>query len=101
MRGWVERDMRLIDADKLKESVPETHVDIFENCRHCRLLDKDEVCDLIDDAHTIDAVPVARIKDLCERWVDGCAMCTHMDCDKCWLKDCIEELKEMIDGMCL
>ena len=55
--------MRLIDADSLKESVPETHVDIFENCRNCRLLDQDEVRDLIDDAPTVDAVEVVRCKD--------------------------------------
>lgn len=56
-------EQRLIDANKLKESVPETHVDIFENCRNCRLLDKYQVRDLIDDAPTVDAVEVVRCKD--------------------------------------
>lgn len=55
--------MRLIDADALKKSVPNTHVDIFENCRNCELLDDEQVEELIDNAPTIDAVPVVRCKD--------------------------------------
>jgi len=35
--------MRLIDADALKKAIPNTHVDIFENCRNCRLLDDEQV----------------------------------------------------------
>lgn len=43
--------------------IPSTHVDIFENCRNCRLLDESEVKQIIDDAPTVDAVPVVRCKD--------------------------------------
>ena len=45
---------RLIDADALK--IPSTSVDIFENCRNCRLLDEEQVREIIDNAPTIDAV---------------------------------------------
>ena len=55
--------MRLIDADRTKESIPETSVDIFENCARCGLLDREQVFDLIDEQPTIDAVPVVRCKD--------------------------------------
>lgn len=55
--------MRPIDADALKKSVPNTHVDIFENCRNCELLDDEQVEELIDNAPTIDAVPVVRCKE--------------------------------------
>ena len=44
--------MRLIDADKIK--IPDTHVDAFENCRNCELLDKYQVQELIDSAPTIE-----------------------------------------------
>lgn len=60
--------MRPIDADALKKSVPNTHVDIFENCRNCELLDDEQVEELIDNAPTIDAVPVVRCKDC--KWYD-------------------------------
>lgn len=46
--------MRLIDADRTKESIPETSVDIFENCARCGLLDREQVFDLIDEAPTIE-----------------------------------------------
>jgi len=46
--------MRLIDADALKKAIPNTHVDIFENCRNCRLLDDEQVKQLIDDTPTIE-----------------------------------------------
>ena len=46
--------MRLIDADAIK--IPNTHADIFENCRNCKLLDAEQVKELIDSAPTIDAV---------------------------------------------
>lgn len=45
-----------------------------------------------------DAVPVDRLKDLCERWTDVCGMCIYEECDKCALRSCIDELKEIIDG---
>ena len=46
--------MRLIDADALKKAIPNTHMDIFENCRNCRLLDDEQVKQLIDDTPTIE-----------------------------------------------
>ena len=58
--------MRLIDADALKKSVPNTHVDIFENCRNCELLDDEQVEELIDNAPTIDAEPVRHAN-----WIDA------------------------------
>ena len=44
--------MRLIDADALKNMVPDTRVDIFENCRNCALLTAEDVMRLIDQAPT-------------------------------------------------
>lgn len=46
--------MRLIDADVLKEMIPTTDVDFFENCRNCSLLYKEQVLELIDMTPTID-----------------------------------------------
>lgn len=46
--------MRPIDADRTKESIPETSVDIFENCARCGLLDREQVFDLIDEQPTIE-----------------------------------------------
>ena len=40
--------MRLIDADALKEMIPTTSVDMFENCRNCSLLSEEQVNELID-----------------------------------------------------
>ena len=47
--------MRLIDADALKESIPETKPDIFENCGTCTTLMDYEVKDLINKQPTIHA----------------------------------------------
>lgn len=46
--------MRLTDADALKLAIPETSVDVFENCRNCTLLSKEQVLELIDAAPTIE-----------------------------------------------
>lgn len=46
--------MRLIDADVLKEMIPTTSVDMFEECRNCSLLYKEQVLELIDMTPTID-----------------------------------------------
>ena len=46
--------MRLIDADVLKELIPTTSVDMFENCRNCSLLSEEQVLELIDMTPTID-----------------------------------------------
>ena len=56
--------MRLIDADALK--IPSTSVDMFENCRNCRLLDEEQVREIIDNAPTIDAVEVVH-----GEWIDA------------------------------
>lgn len=45
---------RYIDADLLKQSIPSTKMDEFENCRYCRLLDEEQVKDLIDEQPTAD-----------------------------------------------
>ena len=46
--------MRLIDADALKELIPTTSVDMFENCRNCSLLSEEQVMELIDMTPTVD-----------------------------------------------
>ena len=46
--------MRLIDADALIKNIPNTHEDIFENCRNCKLLDKNQIVDIIDEQPTIE-----------------------------------------------
>jgi hypothetical protein len=59
-----ERNMRLIDADALKTSVPKTSEDIFENCRNCKLLDDWQVKELIDNAPTVEpASPWHRVEE--------------------------------------
>ncbi len=55
--------MRLIDADILKAKVPNTNVDIFENCRNCNTLMDWQVKELIDKMPTIDAVEVVRCRN--------------------------------------
>lgn len=46
--------MRLIDADKLKKSIPKTEVDIFENCRYCTLLSDEQVLEMINKQPTVE-----------------------------------------------
>lgn len=46
---------RLIDADALIMAIPDTSADIFENCRNCKLLDKERITDIINNAPTIEA----------------------------------------------
>lgn len=43
----------LIDRDKLKNDIPETDADCFENCRDCTLLHQEDVWDIIDDVPTV------------------------------------------------
>lgn len=87
--------MRLIDADKLHY----IKVMILHSTEEDRAK-KDVVvfAKEIDKALTVDAVPVARLNDFCKRWTYACAMCTYTGCDKCALRSCIDELKEIIDG---
>ena len=47
--------MRLIDADALKEMIPTTSVDMFENCRYCSLLSEEQVNELIDMTPTVNS----------------------------------------------
>ena len=73
--------MRLIDADALK--IPSTSVDMFENCRNCRLLDEEQVREIIDNAPTIDAVSVVhgewidRGMRVPSSWVKKCSLCGY------------------------
>ena len=62
---------RLIDADALKENIPNTNVDIFENCHNCTTLCDWEVKELIDKQPVIDAVDVVRCRDCIHHYVDG------------------------------
>lgn len=41
---------RMIDADEIK--IPSTCVDMFENCRNCKLLDEEQVREIIDSTPT-------------------------------------------------
>ena len=43
--------MRIIDADAIQ--IPSTYVDMFENCRNCKLLDEEQVREIIDNTPTI------------------------------------------------
>lgn len=88
--------MRPIDADVFKESIPETSVDAFQNCRNCTLLDKEQVNELIDAAPTIeiDSLPHSQFKRIAVQLgyepVVYCKNCKHRDpedkrCDcGCW-----------------
>ena len=72
---------RLIDADALKANVPNTNVDIFENCRNCNTLMDWQVKELIGKMPTIDAVEVVRCKDCkCLRFYeDGTWWCEQTE----------------------
>ena len=74
--------MRLIDADALKANVPNTNVDIFENCRNCSTLMDWEVKELIDKMPTIDAVEVVHgnweVVDQEEPRRYGCSVCKRL-----------------------
>ena len=88
---------RLIDADELKKTIPETRVDIFENCRYCVLLDKEQVTELIDAAPTIDVDRPTRSQfkrmavQLGYEPVIRCQNCVH------WQKSNDDQRR---DGMC-
>ena len=60
--------MRLIDVDELRaiHSMGEDCIDCHQNVRHCqydRNYTKMDFCGWLDDAPTVDAVPVVRCKD--------------------------------------
>lgn len=71
--------MRMIDADVLKANVPNTNVDIFENCRNCSTLMDWQVKELIDEQPTVDAVKVKHGDWLNEEdgysWYGKCSVC--------------------------
>lgn len=73
---------RLIDGDALKENIPNTNVDIFENCRNCTTLCDWEVKELIDKMPTIDAVEVVHgnweVVDQEEPRRYGCSICKRL-----------------------
>lgn len=90
---------RSIDTDALIMAIPDTSADVFENCRNCKLLDKEQIIDIINNAPTIEAEPVRHghweahdmsIKDvpveacsICGRWSYG--YCERY-CPKCGAK---------------
>lgn len=45
---------RSIDADVLIMAIPDTRADIFENCRNCKLLDKEQIINIINHTPTIE-----------------------------------------------
>lgn len=57
--------MRMIDADKLSESIHENVIAMYEES----VAAKEDCLREIEDAPTVDAVPVVRCKD-CKRWDD-------------------------------
>ena len=73
--------MRLIDADALKEAIPETDICIGENCRDCGLMEREQILDLIDDAPTIDRPTRSQFKRMAAKLgyeaVIHCRDCLH------------------------
>lgn len=72
--------MKLVDADRLSENIYDNVPAPYEDSREA----KEECLRAIEDAPTIDAVPVVRCKD-CDHyalWKDGRAMfhCDKRDC---------------------
>lgn len=54
----------MIDINTLKNAIPDTRVSMFENCRECTLLSKEEILRIIDSLPEIEAEPVKHA-----RWV--------------------------------
>lgn len=75
---------RLIDKYNLIKTIPNTDIDMFENCGRCTLLDKEEVIAIINKAPTIDAVEVVRCEN-CKHYkpstVVSRKMCFRKDVD--------------------
>ena len=70
--------MRLIDADRLKETMVETleglKIIYLPRAQTSHLIAAfDTVGEMVDDCSTIDAVPVVRCKDC--KWFDGQELC--------------------------
>lgn len=88
---------KLIYADVLIKAIPETRVDIFENCRNCSLLDKDDVISIINN------LPSAERHG---HWVDvnsdgslwKCSVCGETQCCKSnYCGDCGAKIDEVED----
>lgn len=72
--------MRLIDADKL--------VDALYDNEFATLCPVDEVSGVIDEAPTVDAVPVVRCKDcIYTRKLYGRLVCKYGTCSGCILRE--------------
>lgn len=79
--------MRLIDGDELKLKLPNTYHNGFENCRECRLLEREEVNAYIDRMPTVDAVPVVHGEWIeCDDYGDIHYQCSECG-DECYSED--------------
>ena len=88
--------MRLIDADELKKSIPETTVDASTKYRYCVTFEREDVLAIIDAAPTVDIDRPTRSQfkrmavQLGYEKVVYCKYCKHRDpeskrCDcGCW-----------------
>ena len=65
--------MRLIDADALKEHI-KRYTSVFAK------YDWREICEMLNDAPTVDAVPVVRCKDCVYFWDGVCTAHTDAIC---------------------
>lgn len=54
---------RYIDADELIKRLPTAEADMFENCRNCTTLDKEQIVGIIYEALTADVIEVVRCND--------------------------------------
>ncbi len=73
--------MRLIDADALREAIPETDICIGENCRDCGLMEREQILALINDAPTIDRPTRSQFKRMAAQLgyeaIVHCKDCKH------------------------
>ena len=96
---------RLIDKDNLIKTIPNTDIDMFENCGRCTLLDKEEVIAIINKAPTIDAEPVRHGKwlyiehklskdySIAYYCCSECDFPTYSDQDKYYCPNCGAKMK--------
>ena len=76
--------MRLIDVDELKADyhMADDCKDCetgYRSCEYDRIYSKMDFCGWLDDAPTVDAVPVVRCKD-CRYWKKSSLFSGHMVC---------------------
>ena len=101
--------MRLIDAEALIMAIPDTSVDIFENCRNCKLLDKEQITDIINNAPTIEAerqgywIEQYKIIDTESEHYYICSECMHGEIHNenqkinyCW--HCGAKMEQIVDA---